>query len=101
MKKCHWVQPKLVCQIKFSEWTQDDKLRQPVFLGLREDKDAAVDFNLVLTEDGQFVEVQGSGEEATFSDAEFQAMLSLGRKGVSDLITLQRQAIDAITAPAA
>jgi bifunctional non-homologous end joining protein LigD len=40
MKKCRWVEPKLVCQIKFSEWTRDEKLRQPVFLGLREDKDA-------------------------------------------------------------
>ena len=33
-----WVKPKLVCQIKFSEWTRDGKLRQPVFLSLREDK---------------------------------------------------------------
>jgi bifunctional non-homologous end joining protein LigD len=41
MKKCHWLEPKLVCQIKFAEWTQDGKLRQPVFLGIREDKSAA------------------------------------------------------------
>ena len=40
MKRCHWLKPELVCQIKFSEWTRDDKLRQPVFLGLREDKNA-------------------------------------------------------------
>jgi bifunctional non-homologous end joining protein LigD len=40
MKRCHWIEPQLVCQIKFSEWTRDQKLRQPVFLGLREDKDA-------------------------------------------------------------
>ncbi|HSW88634.1 MAG TPA: DNA ligase D [Candidatus Saccharimonadales bacterium] len=33
-----WVKPKKVCQIKFSEWTQDGVMRQPVFLGLREDK---------------------------------------------------------------
>ena len=67
---------------------------QPVLdLDYPEDKDAAVDFNLVLTEDGQFVEVQGSGEEATFSDTEFQAMLALGKKGVAELITLQRAAI--------
>jgi bifunctional non-homologous end joining protein LigD len=30
----------MVCQIKFTEWTRDDRLRQPVFLGIREDKDA-------------------------------------------------------------
>jgi bifunctional non-homologous end joining protein LigD len=40
MNRCHWVEPKMVCQINFSEWTRDGKLRQPVFLGLREDKDA-------------------------------------------------------------
>jgi bifunctional non-homologous end joining protein LigD len=40
MKKCHWVQPKLVCQIKFTEWTRDGKLRHPVYLGLRSDKSA-------------------------------------------------------------
>jgi bifunctional non-homologous end joining protein LigD len=41
MKRCHWVEPTLVCQVKFGEWTRDDRLRQPVFLGLREDKDAS------------------------------------------------------------
>jgi hypothetical protein len=40
MKRCHWVKPSLVCQVKFTEWTRDDRLRQPVFLGIREDKNA-------------------------------------------------------------
>jgi bifunctional non-homologous end joining protein LigD len=40
MKRCHWVKPRLVCQVKFFEWTRDGKLRQPVFIGLREDKPA-------------------------------------------------------------
>jgi bifunctional non-homologous end joining protein LigD len=40
MKRFHWVKPALVCQVKFAEWTQDGKLRQPAFLGLREDKEA-------------------------------------------------------------
>jgi ATP dependent DNA ligase-like protein len=35
MKRCHWVKPEIVCQIKFTEWTRDDRLRQPVFLGIR------------------------------------------------------------------
>ena len=39
MNKMHWVTPKFVAQIKFGEWTRDGKLRQPVFLGVREDKD--------------------------------------------------------------
>jgi bifunctional non-homologous end joining protein LigD len=41
MKRCHWVKPVMVCQIKFTEWTRDDRLRQPVFLGTREDKNAS------------------------------------------------------------
>jgi bifunctional non-homologous end joining protein LigD len=40
MKLCHWIEPKIVCQIKFNEWTRDHRLRQPVFLGLRDDKNA-------------------------------------------------------------
>jgi bifunctional non-homologous end joining protein LigD len=40
MRKMHWVNPVLVAQIKFAEWTRDEKLRAPVFLGLREDKKA-------------------------------------------------------------
>jgi bifunctional non-homologous end joining protein LigD len=40
MRRCHWVNPTLVCQVQFTEWTQDGKLRQPVFQGLRTDKEA-------------------------------------------------------------
>ena len=40
MKRCHWVEPLLVAQIRFAEWTADCQLRQPVFLGLRTDKQA-------------------------------------------------------------
>jgi bifunctional non-homologous end joining protein LigD len=40
MRKMHWVDPVFVCEIKFAEWTRDGKLRAPVFLGLREDKNA-------------------------------------------------------------
>src|SRR3984893_17130300 len=47
MKRCHWVKPVMVCQIKFTEWTRDDRLRQPVFLGIREDKNANVAGGLI------------------------------------------------------
>lgn len=40
MKRCHWIEPELVCQVRFTEWTRDGKLRHPVFLGLRQDKKA-------------------------------------------------------------
>src|SRR3954462_14059219 len=61
-----------------------------VDLNYEEDKDVTVDFNLVATEDGDFVEVQGAGEEATFAQSELDEMLALGRKGISDLIAAQR-----------
>ena len=40
MRRSHWVKPVIACQIKFTEWTRDDRLRQPVLLGIREDKNA-------------------------------------------------------------
>jgi ribonuclease PH len=58
-----------------------------------EDKNATVDFNVVMTEMGEFVEVQGSGEEAVFSAAEMAAMLELSGKGIAELVTLQKAAI--------
>ena len=61
-----------------------------VDLDYEEDKSAMVDFNLVATEDGELVEVQGSGEEATFSQAQLDALLTLARKGIAELIAAQR-----------
>ncbi|MFN0066681.1 MAG: ribonuclease PH [Limisphaerales bacterium] len=62
-------------------------------LNYGEDAAAAVDMNLVMTDAGKFIEVQGSGEEATFSAEELDAMLVLGRGGLRDLQRLQREAL--------
>jgi bifunctional non-homologous end joining protein LigD len=40
-RSTHWVRPELVAQIGFAEWTKEDRLRQPRYLGLRDDKDPA------------------------------------------------------------
>ncbi|HXX41983.1 MAG TPA: ribonuclease PH [Chthoniobacterales bacterium] len=61
-----------------------------VDLNYEEDKAVTVDFNLVATEDGEFVEVQSSGEEATFAQSQLEEMLALARKGIADLIAAQR-----------
>jgi bifunctional non-homologous end joining protein LigD len=39
-EKAHWVKPEVVVEVKFSEWTADRRLRQPIFVGIRDDKDA-------------------------------------------------------------
>jgi ribonuclease PH len=62
-------------------------------LNYEEDKRVTVDFNLVATEDGEFVEVQGSGEEATFAGSQLDEMLTLGRKGIAELIAAQRDVL--------
>ena len=65
-----------------------------VDLNYEEDKAASVDFNLVATQDGEFVEIQGSGEEATFTQAQLDQMLALGRNAIAQLIAAQRNVLD-------
>jgi ribonuclease PH len=54
-----------------------------------EDKDAQVDFNIVMTGQGKFVEVQGTGEEATFTQAQLDELLALAQKGLKEISSLQ------------
>jgi ribonuclease PH len=61
-----------------------------------EDVDAAVDMNIVMTGAGRFVELQGTGEEATFSREDLNDLLALGEKGIRELIELQKQALGEI-----
>ena len=58
-----------------------------------EDRDATVDFNIVMTESMDFVELQGSGEEASFTNEEMESMLSLGKKGITEIAELQKQTV--------
>lgn len=58
-----------------------------------EDSSAFVDMNLVMTESGQFVEIQGTGEEATFSGEELNTMLYYGKGAIEDLIAYQKEAL--------
>lgn len=58
-----------------------------------EDRDADVDFNLVMTGRGRYIEVQGNGEEATFSREELSHLLNLGEAGIAAITTAQRQSL--------
>jgi ribonuclease PH len=62
-------------------------------LAYAEDKDAGVDANIVMLEPAQFVEVQGTGEHATFSRAQLEILLNLAERGISDLFQAQRRAL--------
>jgi ribonuclease PH len=63
---------------------------QPLLdLNYVEDKDAEVDANIVLTGQGRFVEVQGSGEEATFTHDQLAALLALAQSGLKELAAAQ------------
>lgn len=59
-----------------------------------EDKDAEVDMNLVMTEHNEFVEIQASGEEAVYSQDQLNSLTALGKKGISEIIAMQRHAIE-------
>jgi ribonuclease PH len=58
-----------------------------------EDAAAEVDLNLVMNAEGQIIEVQGSGEEATFSETQLAEMMALGKAGIRELLKLQQQAL--------
>ncbi len=58
-----------------------------------EDRDAEVDMNVVMTDAGEFVELQAAGEEAVFGDTGLAEMLALGKKGISKLLELQKSVI--------
>jgi ribonuclease PH len=58
-----------------------------------EDVAAQVDLNLVMNGAGEFIELQGTGEESTFSEAQLAAMLALGKKAIAQLLQLQKEVI--------
>jgi ribonuclease PH len=64
-------------------------------LDYEEDKEADVDLNLVMTGAGEFIEVQGTGEEATFSRGQLDRLLKLGKLGIDAITQVQRKALGA------
>ncbi len=67
---------------------------QPMLdLCYEEDVAAAVDMNLVMNSAGEFIELQGTGEETSFSEQQLASMLSLGKTGIKQLLALQQTAL--------
>jgi ribonuclease PH len=58
-----------------------------------EDSAAQVDMNIVMTGAGRFVEIQGTGEEASFTRQEMDMMINLATQGISELISCQKEAL--------
>ena len=68
--------------------------QQPLLdLCYTEDAAATVDLNLVMNAAGEFIELQGSGEEATFSEVQLTAMLAIGKTGIRELLQAQERAL--------
>jgi ribonuclease PH len=62
-------------------------------LDYSQDVDADVDMNVVMTGGGRFIEIQGAGEEATFSDDDLAALIKLAKSGIRELRELQKKAL--------
>lgn len=67
-----------------------------VDLNYQEDSNADVDFNIVMTDDLQFVELQGTAEKATFSKSELDIMLDKSSEAINQLFSIQKEAINKI-----
>lgn len=62
-------------------------------LNYEEDSSAEVDMNVIMTGSGRFVELQGTGEEATFSREDLNGLLGLAEKGIQELIDKQKEVL--------
>lgn len=63
-------------------------------LNYNEDVAAEVDMNLVMNSVGEFIEIQGTGEESTFTDGQLAEMLMLGKEGIKQILAIQQKAKD-------
>ena len=63
-------------------------------LNYEEDSNAQCDVNIVMNDNLDFIEVQGTGEEEAFSKEQFNGLLDLAESGIKDLFTLQHEIIN-------
>ena len=65
-------------------------------LNYAEDSTCQVDMNMVMTDKGEFIEIQGTGEESPFNKAQLREMMELAEKGIQELIEIQKQSLGEI-----
>lgn len=65
-------------------------------LDYREDSQAEIDMNVVMNAKGEFVEIQGTGEQVSFSHDRLNEMLDMAQEGIEELLRLQREALEAV-----
>ena len=68
----------------------DEKLLDLCYV---EDSEAKVDMNVVMTDEGEFIEVQGTGEEAPFTRTELNQLIDLAEKGIKQMIKVHKDAL--------
>lgn len=96
VNKLHKVKPFKIYPIRnFVAATSVGIVEDEILLDLcyEEDSKAKVDMNLVMTNEGRFVEIQGTGEENTFSKDELDKLLELGERGIKHMIQVQKEAL--------
>jgi ribonuclease PH len=93
MRERHWIsaQPLRRMVAAVSVGVVDG---QPVLdLDYVEDSSAETDMNIVMTEQGEYIEIQGTAEHAPFTSAELTALLALAKSGVDELVAIQKQSL--------
>lgn len=97
---CRWmVDQGLIDRIPISNFVAAvsvGKVKDDVLLDLfyKEDSNALVDMNIVMTEKGEFIEIQGTGEERPFTREEYDQMLIYAEKGIKELIEVQKSVLN-------
>jgi len=96
---CRWLlEQKLIEKLPLANFVAAvsvGKVEEDVVLDLfyQEDSRAKVDMNIVMTDKGEFVEIQGSGEESTFTKNDYEKMIKLAEKGIKQLIEVQKTSL--------
>lgn|SRR5699024_948553 len=99
----HLHKKELISKIPVTDWLAATSVgvmpdKETVLdLDYEEDKMAEVDMNVVMTGNGEYVEIQGTGEEATFSPAQLHDMLQLADKGIREIFESQKHVLGNLT----